>query len=352
MMEKKTTNNNAGVSANNITENRNTEPSSMMNNATDNNVDISVLSDLEQLESLAELIAEEEQAVTGVSSQEDQKMIVVETLSPSGDVTSEIPEEERGTTEEEFPVEMEEASKCGCFYPTLGMTGFVTNTGHKIHARIYMDSKRSRIIEYCQEYNDGSCSAKMKIKQADLLMAASYCFDVQKTKNAKLKSLINNFIMEVSRDYFNKIAFPSEAMNIPEILNLMLHQYNNIHVESETGMSKLDQPDKLYPAVIGLIKKNHFDIGNEHAAYYTLEREQIDTLAGDLNVKPTELLKKLKAYRFLYLTESSEGYQTCVRFKAGGEFFPKPYTQWCYCVLKLDYLAKRKMQKANEQAAK
>ena len=76
--------------------------------------------------------------------------------------------------------------------------------------------------------------------------------------------------------------------------------------------------------------------------------DHIDTLAEDLNIKKNELLKKLKEYRFLYLTDSSEGYQTCIRFKPCGEFFPKTYTQWCYCILKLDYLAKKRLQRTNK----
>lgn len=130
------------------------------------------------------------------------------------------------------------------------------------------------------------------------------------------------------------------------ILKLFTSEFAKLPFENKLPL--LEQPKKLYSKVIQIIKDRHLDIVDEHEAYYTLDKNHIDTLAEDLNIKKNELLKKLKEYRFLYLTDSSEGYQTCIRFKPYGEFFPKTYTQWCYCILKLDYLAKKRLQRTNK----
>lgn len=260
-------NNNTEVSdmADSISKNNNTEVSDMAGSISNNNNMAKTL-DMEIPENLSELISEDEQAVTELSVNGDDKVAVVETLPPLTDITNEISDEERGTEEKECTVELAEAKMCGCFNPALGMTGLVLSTGHRLYAKICTDAKGNRFIEYCQQYNDNSVSTKMRIRQADLMMAASCGFSTQKLKDAKMKNRVTSFIMKAGEDYFSKILLPLEAIKILDILSILIQQYNSLNVEQENENSKLEHPNKLYPAVISLIKKNRLDVVDERNA--------------------------------------------------------------------------------------
>ena len=186
----------------------------------------------------------------------------------------------------------------------------------------------------------------MRINKADLMLAAGCRFVPENITNRALRADVEKFIIETTKDYYNKLLYLNEGLDMVSILKLFTSEFAKLPFENKLPL--LEQPKKLYSKVIQIIKDRHLDTVDEHEAYYTLDKNHIDTLAEDLNIKKNELLKKLKEYRFLYLTDSSEGYQTCIRFKPCGEFFPKTYTQWCYCILKLDYLAKKRLQRTNK----
>lgn len=85
-------------------------------------------------------------------------------------------------------------------------------------------------------------------------------------------------------------------------------------------------------------------------AYYGLDIGGIEYLAHKMKMKKVDLLSKLKEYNFLYLTKSSRGYQTNVRFKiepherevlekGDPSLVGKDYaTEWMYCIYKMEYL--------------
>lgn len=298
---------------------------------------------------LDKIIPEEETAVSEAKPLEIiEQLNVVETLIPWGSVALQIPENEREEIDEETHIDLRESMKYGCFSPAVGMMGFKVNTGHVFYARILTDSKGSRWIEYCQQYKDKSYSAKMKVKQADLVIATMYLVNEMKEKKDPSKflpkSTVNKIIMNARNDYYNKAVFPQECVCIEQIFLLLLSVYKSLPTENAV-LEAYDCPERFYADVMTAIKKEPaYANGNEHKAYYALSSEYIDKIAGELGMKRDLLLKKLKEYKFLYLTDSSKGYQTCVRFPAGKseleqEFFPKSYTQWSYCILKLEYLA-------------
>lgn len=342
---------------NSKTKNDMKEDIAMMNNANKNEKDVTMERNQEQsaektfasnFGDIADLIPEDEQAETKLSLKE-KPLIISKVIEPLEDVMSEIPEEDLGQVEEKYSVELSEAQACGCFDQVLGMTGFVINGGGKIFLRIRVNSRGERSIEYCQKYDDNSYSAKMAISQSDFMWVLASYSDPKKIEKARLEKKVKNILMEISNDYLNKLVFPSEFIPMSYIIQLISRQYNNLRVESDGEVSKLDHPDKLYSHIIAFIKREGYDtLANEHKAYYTLDKNMIDAMAENLGVSTCQLLKKMKEYRFLYLTESSEGYQTCVRMKSDGEFFPKNHTEWHYCVLKLDYLAKKREQRTEK----
>lgn len=307
------------------------------------NMDNAAALDMPSPDNLSDVIPEEEQAVTETDSSKKHIPIVVATIEPSEDMRSEIPEEEQEDLKES-KFELTESTKLGCFAPVIGMKGFITDSGHRFFAKIYITLNGASFLDYRQQYSNGDFSAKMRIKQSDLLFASTYRFISENVPDKPMGNKLSKFLMSVTEDYYSKLLFPKEGLDIVSILNLLVGQYETLPVEKE-AVPLLEDPKKLYPRVIQIIKKKWSGVADEHNAYYTLDKDCLMILADELNVKKGQLLKKLAEYRFLYLTESSEGYQTCVRFKAGGEFFQKGYTKWCYCILNLEYLSRMKAQK-------
>lgn len=343
MMNKTAENNNmeANTMMNKTTENNNMEAETMENN---NNMDGVGTLGVVPFDDLAETIPQNEQAVME-GNNEQSEIEVVDIIEPLEDAMSEIPQDEREGIEEP-PVELADITECGLFTPTFGMKGFITDTGHIFWGKLLTEPKTGCNLIYHQQYKDGTFSPQMRINKADLMLAAGYRFVPEKITNRALRADVDKFIIETTKDYYNKLLYLNEGLDMVSILKLFTSEFAKLPFENKLPL--LEQPKKLYSKVIQIIKDRHLDTVDEHEAYYTLDKNHIDTLAEDLNIKKNELLKKLKEYRFLYLTDSSEGYQTCIRFKAYGEFFPKAYTQWCYCILKLDYLAKKRLQRTNK----
>ncbi|MCI8737753.1 MAG: hypothetical protein HFI11_12445 [Lachnospiraceae bacterium] len=299
-----------------------------------------------------EIIPAEER---GVSEKKHSKNIVpltvVEIIEPLGNIIPEIPENERAEVTKEDYIDLKESIKHGFFDPVRGMKGFKTNTGHLFYARIFTDSKGNRWIEYCQQYSDDSYSAKMNVKQADLIAGAYFFCDEENTNSGFMsKNTGAKIVANVRNDYYNKTAFPKECVSIKQLFLFLLSIYSLLPTESDS-LKEYDYPDRFYADIMMAIRKNQawFD-DSLHKAYYALNTEQIDKIANTLNIKRDLLLKKLKEYKFLYLTDSSKGYQTCVRFpaeknKLGAEFFPESYTKWSYCILNLEYLANQLTKK-------
>lgn len=292
---------------------------------------------------IEDLIPEEERAVTDMENIQRNMPVVVNTIMPLKDITTEIPEEEREVPDKNLP-ELPEATRCGLLSPVSGMKGFELSTGHMIYAQIYTDSKGNRIIKYRQKYKNDSYSEEMEIQQADLLNAATYQFTVERAKHSMFRNKIAKFLMNAYQDYQSKLRFTKEYLDITVILNLLLKECDELPV-MKSNISILNDKEKLYKKILQIIKEKKLDIVDEHESYYTLDKEQLEILVQELNVKRTPLLRKLQEYDFLYLTESSDGYQAYVRFKPYGEFFPKEHTQWCYCILKAEYLAKKRIQR-------
>lgn len=295
-------------------------------------------------DNLEEIIPEDERAVTEQDAK-NKTVVVVRSIELPADIASEIPENER--EEIELPIDgLEDIIKCGCFSPVAGMKGLITDTGHIFWAKRYIEPKKGEVIKYRQQYKNNKYSEQMVIDKADLVSSALCHFRPNRISESHTRTIVTKFIMKASRDYYGKLLYFSEGLDIISILGMLMSECDNLPVEIVRSI--LDQPDRLYSKVIQIIKDKRLNIVDEHEAYYTLYKEQIEIIAMELNIRKNQLLKQLKEYRFLYLTDSSDGYQTCVRFKPYGEFFPATHTEWCYCIYKLDFLAKKRLKKTEE----
>lgn len=288
---------------------------------------------------ITKLIPDEERAVT-VQAQEGIHVEIQSVIEPIGDMSGQVLAEERAEAGQ-LPAELAAASACGCFNPVLGFKGFKLSCGGAIFAKVCTSPKSGRFVEFRQMYLNGAYSGKMQIKQSHLFEAYIGSFGMKKTGDAVLDKRIRKFVLEVREDYFSKLEYPAESIDVVCILATLMTVYRELPKE-DGGATILENPQKFYAAVIKTIEQKMPMLMDGHRSYYTLFNDDIRALADALDVKRTQLLKKLKEYKFLYLTESSEGYQTCVRFKPDGEFINTYSSEWCYCILKLGYLAERK----------
>jgi len=279
---------------------------------------------------MANLVPEEERAVDSEIVCEDMK-IELAVVNPYAGVLS---SEDLAVNAEEADGELAEAHKKGFFSPTIGMAQLTNILDGRYYARICVDEKGNRRIEICQEYENGGYSPKITIKQSDFLRAARRNFGEAEIDQRKIKNLIENFIIRFSNECLDKF---DGAMTINfdavQILKSLSRCFRALPIHKD--YCEEQTPAELYRNVMNVIEEaskldeNAYLYG--HKAYYPLTAGDIDFIATELEMKRSELLKKLKEYNFLYLTESSVGYQTNIRIDSDR-------TERRYCLFRLKYL--------------
>jgi len=282
---------------------------------------------------MTNLVPEEERAVDSEVACEDKK-IELAVVNPYAGVLS---NEDLAVDPEEADGKLAEAHKKGFFLPTVGMAQLTNVLDGRYYARICVDEKGNRRIEICQAYKDGGYSPKITIKQSDFLRAAMGNFGEAKIEQKKIKNLIENFIIRFSNECLDKFD-GSMTINFDavQILKSLSKCFKELPIHKD--YCEEQTPAELYRSVMNVIKEaTALDEGAflyGHKAYYPLTAGDVDYIATDLEMKRSELLKKLKEYNFLYLTESSVGYQTNVRIGTDR-------TERRYCLLRLEYLASK-----------
>lgn len=253
-----------------------------------------------------------------------------------------IPENEKAVAEKDELDSLLKEIGSGVFSPVRNMKGFQTDTGHRIYARICENSKGERLVEYVQQYSDGMFSKTMGILQSDLLIAANYKFISKDIPDPRLKSKVSAFLLNTLRDYTGKITRPGEQMDIIQILNIIVQNYQKLPCDQETEQQ--DTPLCLYKRVIKHIREISIGLVDEHEAYYTVFEDQMEGIAQKMNMRKLDLLRNLNEYGFLYLQGSSGGYQINVRFKGDDEFLKASHTERCYGIYKPEFLAECRKQ--------
>lgn len=203
--------------------------------------------------------------------------------------------------------------------------------GDRIYAGVTTDEKGIRTIEFYQLYNDGSFSSKVEILQSDL-MTTQMCH-LSNSTNACLKKKVQNIELKISNEYLGKFrGEPEEILDINAILFTLFTVLPSLPEQTENHARLMKQD--FYHCLREQIRSTY--ISDEHKSYYALTDENIIEMAKSMKMSRTAFLDRLLEYGFLYLTSSSQGYQTNVK-----ESYPDgtPYTVWKYCIYKLPFLA-------------
>lgn len=265
----------------------------------------------------------------GVSG-ESNVAVVVNAL----DYASLVPEEERAESEV-LPQEYKEACEMGVFSSAAGMARIDNALDGKLFAAISVDAKGNRTIEFCQQYDSGDFSPKVTVSQGDLLFASANGFVPNGVPVPRMKARLGKFLEQVTIDYFSRIARGTVYPPV-DILRALVTVIDQLPVfRANSGEWT---PVTLYAAIMDMINgKTTAPITpfGKHKAFMAFAEFQINAMADHLKMKSgEELLKLLAEYRFLYLTESSEGYQSRVYVEGNQR-------DWAYCIYKAEYIAAR-----------
>lgn len=249
-----------------------------------------------------------------------------------------IPDEEKGIPCIGEDSAMVEARKLGLFSPVASMANISSSLTDKLFAAICTDEKGRRYFEYCQQYSDGSFSPVMQVAQSDLYMAAMYGFLSQNISERKIRNRVENFLDRSYEDYMGK-STGEELLDVSQILQVLFMARKELPVD-RSAVNELS-PEDFYKRVMS---EATFLTNSQlpRKSYFALDDQDIAYLAEKLNMKKMEFLRNLKKFNLLYLTESSRGYQTCVRFTDKAEYTEsgkdETYTQWRYCIFRLENL--------------
>ncbi len=285
---------------------------------------------------LTDMVPQKEQAVD--TSEERQKLSLLN-VDTNTLMESIVPKEERSVAYADEDAMLAKAREMGLLSPVADMARIISSLSDKIYAIIRTDEKGSRFFEYCQQYEDGSFSPKMRVSQANLFLLANYQFLIKNIPDQKLRNRAANFLTSSIEDYLGKTT-GEEMLDVTQILQLLFMARAELPVDKNA--STQISPSEFYRNIMKAAQTlGHYEFARR--AYYPFNEDEIIYIARELGMKKQELLKKLKENNFLYLTKSSRGYQTCVRFKYTPEELEEypgesSYTEWRYCVFRFDNL--------------
>lgn len=197
-----------------------------------------------------------------------------------------------------------------------------------MYARIWEDGRGTRFVEYCQRYQNGNFSGRMKIRQSDIINAQRY-----KRSNDKRFALKRKKILEkAEEEYLGKFKGDfREVWDMEDILDVFVRTLGAL---PEPADSREDERWEFYLEVVNIVQNLTSQVGiRQHRHYYALREDDMDGISQRMGIRKDTLLRKLKEYNFLYLVNSSTRYKTNVKVEYYGN---TSYTEWCYCLWKLE----------------
>lgn len=277
-------------------------------------------------------------AILCIANQERQGGNLSGTLTVSipdsmGGIAELIDEEERAVdlgTDDRLQEIMERAEPS----PAYGMVQVHIQNGmdDKIYAMIYEDKSGVRYIDFCQQYQDGGFSPRMRLAQSELLSFAKF-EKAGNTSDKGTKQRATRILNKTEEEYNSKFCGnPFELIDTRQILLCLITALASLPVYSddERQYRRMD----FYRQLVEVVKGFQLQILYPHKFYYSLTEEEVMEAVQRMGMQKLAFLKKLKDFGFLYLTASSKFYQTAVREKYNDG---KPC--WRYCIFKFSQLA-------------
>ncbi len=296
---------------------------------------------LQKMEELRELVPEDERLESIDFKSATVRLCErnLQALIPSDErveVTNQVDDEDE---DEEDIVIYEE------FFKVTDGMGHIENVlDNRLVANIFVDEKGKRIFEVCQKYSDGTISEKMRIPQADLYRLAMSKFDVENIPSAQEKQKTKKFLSLFGDEYLGKLE-KDEIISPMDILQAVFEVRDKLPVHRR----EQEIPARLLYSRIMDILKNEMScyrdiVSYRRKSYYVLLSDTMEDLAKYLKMPLQKLLRQLAEYNFLYIQNSSNGYQSKVRMFADDA----STAVWAYCLYDLEYLSQEKKKIENQ----
>lgn len=241
---------------------------------------------------------------------------------PTDTLSLKVPENEKAVESGENTDRMKQFWGDTSLPPVWNMANIQGVMEDRIFAGIRENDGGIRSIEFVQRYSNGSFSPKMKISQADIMMS-----------QIKTGKKIARFEEKVTNEYLGKFrGDPREILDIREIIKTLFIALPALPMQSDDYAEFKRR--QFYFDVMEIVSTSPCRICDDNRAYYPLIEEEILDIAQNLKMTKLDLLRKLRDYGFLYLTNSSTGYQTNIRCTYPDK---STYTTWRYCLYKINY---------------
>lgn len=271
----------------------------------------------------------EEQALDGVKAP-----LVV--YNPLAEILTDMDLE--AEAEDYLSAEYAEAKRRGFFSPLIGMAR-LPNIDGEYYAQICLDEKQRKRIEFCQRYETGEVSPKIEIRQSDFIRALQCRFGEEIPSDKRTQKAVEDFKFNLSSECLDKFD-GMMSFDVVNILQAIASCYRELPIHRDINK---EDPADFYRRIMDLLgQKSEYDDDSGvlygHTGYYPFTYSDMKWIADSLEMTVNALLRKLKGYHFLYLTDSSVGYQTNVRLKTLQEGEYITYTQRRYCLLRLKSL--------------
>lgn len=293
---------------------------------------------------LANAVPPEEQAVEIIPDELPHLTVVL----PPSPAELAMSEEEQAVDPEEADEEADDEFYVVKKYEALatidGMANIQPVFDNRLYASVNVDEEGNRAIVFCEKYRDGAFSPKMRVAQGDLYLLQMLNNDSMEPFVVKMKNHAAKFILGLSKDYLDKFNGDT-PLDIAKTLEVLIRVRKQLPTYYARSMEQT--PEQFYLEVVDHIK--HLLVCDYHKAYYALEHSHICSIAKEMDMTAKALLDKLKEHGFLYLTQSSRGYQTNVRVSCKNidqglkeEVFEgkDSFTMWAYCIYKKEHIEK------------
>lgn len=218
--------------------------------------------------------------------------------------------------------------------PASGMAQIGSALCDCLFGSVYENEKGVRFVDFCQRYQNGSFSPRMRVEQSELLTLAS-CERLGDTADKGTKQKKAKILSKAGKEYLGKFrGEPMELIDIEQILLRLINALTALPIYSDDDREL--RRAEFYRQVVEIVSGFQLQRLYPHKSYFALTEEEVMEATQRMGMQKLAFLKKLKDFGFLYLTPSSKGYQVCIRsgYQAG-----ETHTEWRYCIFKFSWFA-------------
>lgn len=277
---------------------------------------------------------EKDQKKLAMSAQEILKNVVIEAPETLSEL---IPEEDKQRFVDDEPTPTFDLKN-------IGMARIRNYFNDSIYAMVHVLGDGTRIIEFCQQYEDGSFGPKIKVLQEDLAMLSALDGFKEYENLKDVERHAKKRALEICKEYYGKFnGQTSEMLNPGDILSVLgatLFRLPVFHDEEENTV------ELWFERIIERVRGDAVFQLNRTESYCIILPYMLKHIAEEYNMSMEQLGNILRQNNMLIVQDSSRGNQKKVRVKyydSNGEVVSK--LEDVYCMMDIEYIKGRMKKK-------